>query len=205
MKAPDKGGEWGILGGAFDPVHYGHLTLASEIFSFKKLSGILLVPSVKHPFKSSQCHASYPARLEMLKLAVEYYDGFFVSDIEKEYNLSGYTLDTIKAIKNKYTEATFYFLIGADNLSQLHLWYKPEEIFKEIIILAGTRPSFEPSINLNGINLPDDKIEFISTKPVDVSSTVIRQLLKKDPFDEKLKAMLPLNVSKYIRQKKLYL
>ena len=73
---------WGILGGAFDPVHNGHITLATEIYQLKKLDGVLIVPSGDHPLKKYKCVASFEQRSEMLALATKEYDFMEISHIE---------------------------------------------------------------------------------------------------------------------------
>ncbi len=176
MKAPESGETWGILGGTFDPIHKGHLSLASDIKNIKKLDGILIVPSFLHPFKKEHLSASYEDRLAMTRLAAASLDVFVVSTIERDLNLPGYTLDTIKAIKNAYSDITFYFIIGADNIAQLPLWHNISEILKEIKIIVGKRPHFE----LNKIeNDFSDSLEYIKTSEVDISSTEIKKYFYK--------------------------
>jgi nicotinate-nucleotide adenylyltransferase len=174
MPAPDKGERWGILGGAFDPVHRGHITLSRDIGRSKRLDGVLLIPSSNHPFKDGQCVASFQHRLEMLKLAARQFDLFLVSDIERQQNLSGYTIDTIRAVKAAYPDTEFYFIIGADNIDQMRQWYQPEEIFREVGVIAGTRPGYVPH-HADGSLAAE--IEFIETEAVDISSTEVRKAI----------------------------
>ena len=198
---PEQGGQWGILGGTFDPVHYGHLTLANEIRVRKRLTGVMLVPSLRHPFKKDQCQASFADRLEMLKLAVETHEHLSVSDIESDMNLSGYTLDTVRALKNLYPQAEFFFIMGADNLSELDQWHSPRQIFEEVKILVGSRPVFDKK-KLSALRI--DSIELIPTILVNISSTEIRRRIKEHAPSEELDKLMPPKVREYIRQRKLY-
>ncbi len=199
--SPEQGGQWGILGGTFDPVHYGHLTLANEIWVRKGLTGVMLVPSVKHPFKKDQCQASFENRLEMLKLAVETHEHLFVSDIEAQMNLSGYTIDTVRALKNLYPRTEFFFIMGADNLSELDQWHNPQQIFDEVKILVGSRPVFDKK-KLSVF--PTDSIELIPTILVNISSSEIRRQIKEHAPVEELDKLIPPKVREYIQRRKLY-
>jgi nicotinate-nucleotide adenylyltransferase len=198
---PEQGGRWGILGGTFDPVHYGHLTLAHEIRDRKKLTGVVLVPSIRHPFKKDQCHASYADRVEMLKLAVEDDECLVVNEIESEMNLSGYTIDTVRALKKLYPRTEFFFIMGADNLGELDQWHNPRQIFEEVKILVGSRPVFDKK-KLSAF--PADRIELIPTMLVNISSTDIRRRIKEHAPAEELDKLIPPQVREYIRQRKLY-
>jgi len=198
---PDKGGSWGILGGTFDPVHYGHINLAQEIKNYKKLDGVILVPSINHPCKEPVCHVSFEDRVKMLEIALADKPDLSISEIESESEFSGYTFDTISALKNKYPQTSFYFIIGSDNISQLSAWYKAEELLKSIKFLVGTRPGFkfEPPDGLSTEN-----IEFIETSIIKISSSYIRKLLKEGVSSETLDKLIPPVVREHIIERKLY-
>ncbi len=198
---PDQGGNWGILGGTFDPVHRGHLALAHEICEAKDLDGTLFIPSVRHPFKRNQCQASFSDRVAMLRLAVEDQERFLVSEIEVEMSLSGYTLDTVRACKQRYPRAHFCFIVGADILSELTRWHNPEQILKEVKILVGSR---RPHDRKQLANLPSDRIELVPTSLFDVSSTQVRRKIGDNVSADELNKLIPSKVTQYIRQRELY-
>ncbi|MFH1374962.1 MAG: nicotinate-nucleotide adenylyltransferase [bacterium] len=199
--SPDHCGHWGILGGTFDPVHNGHLALADDIIRLKELTGVLLVPSVRHPLKQDQCRASFRQRVVMLKLALANRDNLGISLIETEQNLSGYTLDTIRALKRLYPKAQFSFIVGADNLVELNRWRHPDRILKEVRILAGSRPGIEPRLPTG---LAPDRIELVATSHVEISSTDLRRRIAEDNNDDQLDLLMPAAVWEYIRREKLY-
>lgn len=193
---------WGILGGAFDPVHNGHITLATELYRRKSLEGVLLVPSGEHPLKKNACTASFQERAEMLALAAKDFKFMEISRLEEEQELSGYTIDSVRAIKKSYPDRTFHFIIGADNLSEFATWRNPAGILKEVKLLVGSRPGFQ----LRGLmDLPADRVEVVETRLMAVSSTELRQRLKAGTFDNELDSMLPFAVRQYIAERKLYL
>ncbi|MCD6346954.1 MAG: nicotinate (nicotinamide) nucleotide adenylyltransferase [Candidatus Zixiibacteriota bacterium] len=201
MSTIEDGGTWGILGGAFDPIHNGHLNLAERVLSKKNLSGILFALSYQHPCKKLDTNAPYKDRVAMLKLALEPYTIFHLCEIEAEQKLTGYTLDTVRALKSTYSKAEFRFIIGSDNLSQLPSWYKLHELMDEIIFLVGARPGFELKSEWQ---FSKDSLELISIEPVDVSSSLIRQYIREDVSDLILDRLLPKSVREYILSRDLY-
>ena len=198
---PENGGRWGILGGTFDPVHRGHLNLAREIHNRKKLDGILLVPAFHPPHKPKVCEASFEDRLTMLEKAVSGDDIFHISLIETEMNRAGFTLNTVRALKDKYPRTEFVFIVGSDNIEAIKDWYEPEAIFDEIEVISGARPGYEPGdTNL----FPANKIEFVPTDTVDIASSAIRDLIKKGATSAELIKLMPEDVVAYITEKGLY-
>jgi len=204
---PDRGGNWGILGGTFDPVHRGHLALAGEVCGQKKLTGALFVPSIRHPFKQGQCQASFSDRVAMLRLAVENHECFLVSEIEVEMDLSGYTLDTVRACKQRYPRAEFSFIVGADILGELKRWHNPEQILREVRILVGSRPPYDKKqlvTQKQFAAFPFDRIELVPTSLVDLSSTEVRQKIEDNISLDELDRLIPSKVRQYIQQRRLY-
>lgn len=201
MPNPDPKERWGILGGSFDPVHFGHLALAKAAISTKSLSGILLIPSIKNPLKPNADMASFTDRIAMLRLATDGNKQLEVSDIEQREHLSGYTIDTLTALHTKYPHRKFYFLIGADLPKELPKWHRIDELRSLTSFIVVSRPGYDFS------QIPaayKDQIEALSADTPDISSSEIRPLLKKRPFPERLNALLPQPVIAYIEREGLY-
>ncbi len=201
MPAPERGSLWGILGGTFDPVHAGHLTLADNLQHRRNLVGVLLIPAFNHPFKQERDGAPYHHRAAMLRLAAAPFPKFEVCEIESERNLSGYTLDTVLAVKNRFPERRFCFIVGADNLDQIERWHQPDRILAEVPILAGARPGYRLK---NHTALPADRIELIETEEIDISSSTLRGMIVDGATDDQLQPYLPPAVLDYIRKEQLY-
>ncbi|MEW5796739.1 MAG: nicotinate (nicotinamide) nucleotide adenylyltransferase, partial [Candidatus Zixiibacteriota bacterium] len=140
MPAPKPGERWGILGGAFDPVHNGHLALAQNIMFLRRQSGVFLVPTVDPPHRTQLPVASFDHRLAMARLAADELDGIEVSDVEKTTPRPSYTLHTVRALRARYPGVELELTIGADQLSQLKSWYLWETLLSEIKLLVGLRP-----------------------------------------------------------------
>lgn len=197
---PRKGKSYGLLGGAFDPVHLGHTQLAIDIKNARDLDGVFCIPSYTHPFKNQKEKAAYADRLAMLDLAIEDIDGLYILELEKERNLSGYTIDTVKSIKQLYPESTFYFIIGADNISAIESWKNPDAILQEIEILSGSRP--DSKVDMGKYS---EYIQYIKTSMLDISSTAIKELISDSGPSQKLLDFLHPRVLEYIKNRKLYL
>ena len=198
MKTPEHGEHWGLLGGAFDPIHLGHINLADDILDTLKLTGIIFIPSFSHPFKNDNISSSFEHRVAMLNLVCKNHINFIVSTIEK--NLSGYTIDTIRKLKELYSQTKFTFIVGTDSLSQLNQWRNPDEIISEVNLIAGKRPGYEYSRD----NCFSDKIQYIEIAEIDISSSQLRKMISSSMPDDELKKYIDRDVLSYIKANKLY-
>jgi nicotinate-nucleotide adenylyltransferase len=201
MPVPEPGQRWGILGGTFDPVHKGHLTLAHQVGLLEALSGVLLIPAYNHPLKDTPLLADYSHRMAMLELAISEYDDLLVCEIEKEEALPGFTLDTLRALKKRFPGVEFYFIIGLDNLSRIAEWRHPDKILDEASLLVGTRRGGDWEVP-DGI--PANRIRFVYTEEVNASSTEIRDAIGTSNKEEYLMSVIPDAVLQYIEKNGLY-
>jgi nicotinate-nucleotide adenylyltransferase len=201
MPSPEHGGNWGLLGGAFDPVHRGHLALAEDILEAMKLDGVLFVPSFNPPRKQASCVASFDDRVTMIGLAIAGLKEFQLCEIERESNRPGYSLLTVRAVKRRYPDANLRFIVGADLLSELHGWYEADSLVKEIHIVAGLRPG-------SAARVPDELshagIEIVPTRLVEAASRDIRARIANGDSVESLSTFVPQPVAEYIAERKLY-
>ncbi len=189
-----------ILGGAFDPIHRGHIVLAEQVITHTNVESILLVPAYRHPLKQERTHAPFEKRVEMVKIAIEGTSNLSVCTVEKDDALSGYSIDTIKRLKEIYPESTFDFVIGADLLSTLSKWHKLSELMDEADLLICARPGFFMDV----ASYPFvTKSKIIQTKTPDISSTTLRRLLRDKNYEE-AESLLPAGVLDYIKQEGLY-
>ena len=201
MPAPEPGQKWAILGGTFDPVHLGHITLATEILKAQQLDGVLLIPAFDPPHRGEQPHATFQDRLAMLQLVCENEPRFVACPIEEELERPSYSLMTIRALKAKYQGVEFRFMIGADNLTQLKTWHRWETLLEEVRLLVGHRPGADMDA-IRGY--PPARIDIVETSMIDISSTDIRQTVRQGKFEDKLKGLVPSAVAEFIIRKGLY-
>ena len=114
----------GLFGGTFDPIHFGHTCVAAHAAKYIGAEAVVFIPARRSPHKKLFPVASGDARLEMAALATAEQKKFRVSDCELKRPGPSYTLDTISEISAEYGEGTeFYWLIGADMVKDLDMWY----------------------------------------------------------------------------------
>lgn len=186
----------GICGGTFDPFHYGHLhpvLAAREAIGWDR---IIYVPAYVQPFKTARATASPLDRFAMTVLATEEHDELYVSKVELERGEISYTVDTLEALHAGYPEATFDWIIGDDNLAELHKWRNLDRIFELASFVVLTRGRAAVPNDLK--NRP---IAFARNATVPVSSTEIRRRVRAgEPIDE----LVDPRVSHYIHHYRLY-
>ncbi len=163
----------GIFGGAFDPIHKGHIYMAQKAMEEYSLDRILLVPSGHSPNKTENAMTAFSHRYNMCKLASEAVPGIEVSDIEIKDESTSYTYVTLQKLKALYPEDELYFIMGGDSLDYFESWMKPEIIAQTAIILVMVRENFANIKNL----FPAD-IRLLKCDRMDVSSTQVRKLLR---------------------------
>lgn len=129
----------GIFGGTFNPIHKGHLHLASGALAYLELDKVLFMPTNKPPHKKVSDLADTEHRINMCKLATRSDPRFEVSDIEFTRGGVSYTVDTLRELKKIYPDDRLYFLMGSDMFLTMLSWREPEEIFKMTSLAAIAR------------------------------------------------------------------
>lgn len=194
----------GIFGGAFNPVHKGHINLADIYYRDLKLDRLIFVPTACPPHKTADNFAAGEDRLEMLRLALRNRK-YEISDIEFHRKGKSYTYDTLVQLKELYQNDDFYLIIGADQFLAFDKWYKYKEIMRLAVICTAARENEGEKEEIRkfaaklGMSRKD---YFLSKAPVfRVSSGEIRKKIKNN---EDLSCLLDEKVEKYICEKELY-
>jgi nicotinate-nucleotide adenylyltransferase len=200
-----EGRKIGVLGGTFDPVHLGHIMMAEEAKAALDLSEVLLVPAGQPISKPNETVTPARHRLEMLRLAVDGSDFLKVSAIEIERKGPSYTVDTIAEMRKKAGRGDeLFFILGYDSLEQLPDWHEPSRLIGMCTLVAVPRPGYaKPSLKaLEGV-LPgiSKKVIFLDRPKVDISATVIREMVAEG---ESIDHLVPGPVAEYIKKNKLY-
>ena len=186
----------GIYGGTFDPIHTGHLITAQYILENRKLDKIIFIPVFISPHKTQVLSTDGYHRLEMVKIAIDNYPKFDISDYEIKKGGVSYTLDTIMELKKYYKEIEL--IIGYDNLLSFDQWREPDEIIKLTKLLVLKRKF---AGDINQFNKYFAEAVFIDSPVVDISSTNIRERVRKKlPVD----FLVPQMVKEYIAANSLY-
>ncbi|CAN5778280.1 nicotinate-nucleotide adenylyltransferase [soil metagenome] len=193
----------GIFGGTFDPVHLGHLMLASELHHALNLDQTLFVPARRPPHKDAREISDDGDRLAMVRLAIADDARFRVSNIEIDRVGSSYSADTVEQLAHAFSDATLVFLMGADSLRDLPTWHEPERIIECALIGVAGRPGVEIDVSRIILALPNakDRIFIVPTPQIDISSSDIRARASNS---RPIAYHVPTVVEAYIRAKRLY-
>jgi len=138
----------GLLGGSFDPPHEGHLWMARRVFEECGLDEIWLLPAVSPPHKGSGDLSAYEHRLAMTLLLAAEEPFLAVCRIEESLPLPGYSIRSIRALKERHPLDRFSFIIGGDSLAAVAGWKESEAIFRETDVIVLARPGFETETHL---------------------------------------------------------
>lgn len=196
----------GIMGGTFDPIHFGHLVTAEAVRDQFKLDKVIFVPSGNPPHKVKRNITDKRIRYLMTILATVTNPYFEVSPIEIEREGYTYTIDTLKEFKKIYGEdAQIFFITGADAILEILTWKNSEDLLKMCNFVAATRPGYACdtiSEKIDYIKTLYNKDIFQVTVPsLAISSTDIRNRVYEG---RPIKYLLPEPVERYIEKSGLY-
>lgn len=211
----------GILGGTFNPIHYGHLRVSEEAREGIGLEKILFIPSGNPPLKAMDL-APVKHRYEMTRLAIETNPLFRISDIECGRQERSYTVETLAELRGKEPGKEFYFILGIDAFLEIPLWRHPEKLMELTNFAVVSRPGFSFS-NLSSLVTADPgvfpaldacelkahkttfrggrEIILMNVTRMDISATAIRSLVQQGMST---KYLLPEKVESYIISHNLY-
>jgi nicotinate-nucleotide adenylyltransferase len=187
-----RGVRIGIFGGSFDPPHTGHLLVAIDAIEQLGLEQLFLVPAAAQPLKMEGSGASPADRLQMVKLLARSHPALHVDAIEIERGGLSYTVETLAAFAERYSEAERFFLVGADVLESFARWREPERVLslaRVAVFRRGDESELQPGM------VP------LSSRMVDISSTEIRRRVAKGLT---IRGFVPDAVAEYIESRRLY-
>ena len=188
-----------ILGGTFDPPHLGHLILAETVLKELNYDKVLFIPSKIPPHKNISGEVSDEDRLNMLKLSIEDDKRFSFDDYELKSEGISYSIKTLNYLYQNYNiDGKIALIIGADLIKNFHKWKEPEKISELTNIVAVNR---EENDNLDKENIEKYNIKIIIAPRIDISSTLIRERIKKN---KAFRYFLNNKVYYYIISNKLY-
>ncbi len=162
----------GLHFGSFNPIHIGHLIIASYIANNTIMEQVWLVVSPQNPLKPSGNLLNEYHRLHLVQVAVEDDPQLKWSDIEFRLPRPSYTIDTLSYLSEKYPNNEFSLIIGSDSYMNLHKWKNPEIIKRDYNIYVYERPGFIVKSESKNIHL-------LKAPMLDISSTEIRKAIKK--------------------------
>ena len=181
----------GIIGGTFDPIHHGHLILGRDALEALDLHRLIFIPNFLSPHKLARIAAPAELRAAMVRAAIEGEEGFEMDEIEVLRGGTSYAIDTVLHLRVLNPEAEFYYLIGEDNLAELHTWRRVDELHhlvSMVVIARGSDGPPHPYITLH-------------QRRIDISATDIRERIAKG---ESIRYLVPDKVRSIIENHQLY-
>ena len=212
--------KWGLFGGTFDPIHFGHLRAAQELLALLHLDRVIFIPAAFPPHKTARLITPFEHRLQMVRLAIAGNDSFSLSDVESRRQGKSYSIDTVRhflASHDKNLE--LYFITGQDAFDAITTWYEWEKLLSLCHFIVITRPGYD-NRGLTGI-FPEDYasrfnydeilhgyrgpagcvLHFRDVTFLDISSSRIRQSVKAG---QSVRYLTPDPVRQYITANNLY-
>ncbi len=185
----------GVLGGTFNPPHLAHLIAAREVREALSLDSVLLVPTAHHPFKG-EAAAAPRHRAAMVELAVAGDDALAAERMEVERGGVSYTVDTLRALREREPDTIWHLIVGRDNLADLDRWREAERLPDLAHLVVITRGGEAPA------RLPfEGRSSLVPVPRLEISSTAIRDRVAAGLS---IRYWVPPAVEAYIRQHALY-
>jgi len=208
----------GLLGGTFNPIHYGHLRAAQELAEVLNFSELRFIPAANPPHKPAP-EVSAGHRAAMVELAITNNPLFKLDTRELARTGASYTFDTLISLREELgKEVSLCWILGSDAFVKLNTWHRWKELLNHCHIILVQRPNTE-----NQPKLPDELAAFLQENytenvddlheksagyihmqaitPLDISATKIRETLKTG---HSARYLIPYNVIEYIKTHKLY-
>ncbi len=195
----------GILGGTFDPPHFGHLLMADSARMEMQLDEVVFVPAGLPPHKRKKGEsprASGSQRMEMVKLAIADNPFFQAWDYELKKDGPDYTIETLRYLKKNLPGIDLYFIMGKDSLEEIFSWKDPTEILTEYDIIVVSREG-DPNQTIEKIKEKNSRARLfpVEMPSVNISSTELRKRIKEKG---RIAYLTPPSVESYIFENKIY-
>ena len=194
----------GVLGGTFDPIHYGHLAAAEEARVKLNLGKVLFAVAGLPPHKLDEEVTPVEYRVAMVRLGIASNPHFEISLVDVDRPGPSYTVDTISILREQWgQDAEFFFVMGLDSLVEVPTWHQPQRLIQLCHLVAVARPGFEANMSQLEESVPgiSSRMKIISMPEVDISSSDL-QLRVREGLP--IKYQVPEEVERYIREHKLY-
>ena len=193
----------GLFGGTFDPIHIGHMILMENVINNLDLDKIYVLPNSNPPHKLENKKTALNLRLKMVKEAIKDNPKLEINDYDYRDNEIHYTFNTINYFKKSYPNDEFFFIMGEDSFLDIEKWKNYKEILKEnlIIFKRYSNKNFSLISKINQVRKYNKNIYLIDNIALDISSTLIRNLVKEN---KSIRYLVDDEVINIIKEEKLY-
>jgi nicotinate-nucleotide adenylyltransferase len=193
----------GILGGAFNPPHIGHLVCAQEALVRLELERVVFVPVGVAPHREIEYDPGAELRLEMVALAVADDERFTTSRIELDRAGPSYTADTLEQLRSESPKDEYFLILGGDQAATLASWHEPEQVLERATVVVFERVRY--GRNAIGINIGRlrgaERVRYLDMPLMQVSSSAIRRRVREGA---PIRYLVPEKVASFIETKQLY-
>lgn len=194
-----------VFGGSFNPPHNSHFSTAQQVLNkYEEVEKVIFVP-VNNEYEKSGLEEN-KHRYNMLKLVIDKNTKFILSDIDMKGNKSLYTIETLEQIQKQYEDKNIWFLIGSDNLKELHTWKRAEELVSKykVLVMERNQDKISDIVEENELlNCYKENIIKLNEEiRSNFSSTYIRSQIKKQ---KSVRYLMPDEVYEYIKTNNLYI
>jgi len=136
--------KWGLFGGTFDPIHFGHLRAAQELIELLHLDRVIFIPAALPPHKTERVITPFKQRLQMVRMAISGNDQFSFSDVENLRPGKSYSIDTVQYfLDSHHKNLELYFITGQDAFDAITTWREWEKLLLLCHFAVMTRPGYE--------------------------------------------------------------
>lgn len=192
-------GSIAVLGGTFNPIHWGHLILAEAVRDNQGLDEVIFVPTACPPHKRVEGEIAIEHRLAMVRLALQGLAGFRVSTLEAQSERVSYSIDTLDRLAQEYSRGTrLRFIVGADQLDEIESWKDYRRLLEDYGLFAAERPGSGRGAILERLR---KWVIAVPMPGIELSSTEIRRRVAQG---RSIRFLVPLAVEAYIRENRLY-
>ncbi len=208
----------GILGGTFNPLHFGHLHIAEEVLKSCALDQVWFMPTCRPPHKTLAGEVHFDQRLEMVRAALVDCPQFVACDLEGRRGGASYSVTTLEQLRQEFPQNEFFFIMGLDSFAEIASWKDYQRLFELANLVVTARPGFSGTLqqllpvaiadlfcyDSESKNLRHDtgfSVISVSHTRRDISSTEIRRKLGAG---EDIYGMVPAVVINYINEQQLY-
>jgi nicotinate-nucleotide adenylyltransferase len=186
----------GLFFGSFNPIHIGHVILASYVVDHSDLDQIWFVVSPQNPFKEKSSLLAFHHRYAMVQATVEDDARLRACDIESKLDQPSYTVNTLVVLSEKHPEIQFTLIMGGDNLASFHKWKNYEAILQNYSILCYSRPESGKAELANHL-----KVTVLDAPQMDYSSSLLRNMIKEG---KTVQYLMPPKAWAYLDEMNLY-
>jgi nicotinate-nucleotide adenylyltransferase len=193
----------GILGGAFNPPHIGHLVCAQEALTQLQLDRVVFMPTGVPPHRELENDPGAEARLEMAELAVAGDERFSVSRMELDRSGPSYTADTLEQLAAESPDDELFLILGGDQAATLASWHEPEKVLARATVVVFERVHWgRNAIGIKIGRLPGaQRVRYLDMPLIQVSSSAIRRRVRES---RPIRYLVPDKVVDYISSHALY-